>query len=68
MKVIMVIYGQDDINILKDFTKKHSETLKLYCYTKIIIFQWVVPCAAMLMGQEEGNPLLQLFQPEESTV
>lgn len=61
MKVIMVIYGQDDINILKDFTKKRSETLKLYCYTKIIIFQWVVSCAAVLMGQEEGNPLLQIF-------
>lgn len=43
MKVIMAIYGQDDINILKVFAKKHSETLKLYCYTKIIIFQWVVP-------------------------
>lgn len=49
MKAIMVIYGQEDINILKDFTKKHSETLKWYCYTKIIIFQWIFLCAAMLM-------------------
>lgn len=55
MRAIMVIYGLGDINIWKDFTKGALGDCEILLLRKIIIFQWVFPCAGTLMRQEKAK-------------